>query len=267
MKLLILSLLLAVPGGAAQAALSWKSEAEKRIYYAQTPRLALSLEELEATENAWDVLNVSLKYETGDAQAEVNELKKANPGYAVTRALLSRNGSYRLEIPVLGKDEVIEPQAGMEGPYFSRRYFVPKKDSARVRAAVANLESFVRLSGGLKATVPMEQVVETVTLPGSICQDLTAKGRDIYHIALAFPAVDAKIREIAKEETNREILRDKVLHQCVELRSSEYVYDFAELLGLEVEEPSADQSFTAELKRAVQQEVPIPLQYRTVREN
>lgn len=266
MKLLIISLLLAVHGGAAQAAPSWKVEAEKRIYYAQTPRLSVSLMPMEADENTWDLITVSLSFPIEDAQEEVDQLKKANPGYSVTKAMVAGKGTYQIEVPSLGVNEAANFTPGHEGPYFSWQKILSKKESMKARAAIGDLASFVRVSGGLKATVPAEVVVESVRIPGSICADLTAKGRDIYNVALALPAVDEKIRAMAKEEENRKILLDQVLRNCLELKSSEYVYDFAELLTLKVDEPRVNQDFTAELKRKIQQEQEIPLQYRLVRE-
>lgn len=266
MKLLILSLLLAIPGGAALAAPSWKVEEEKRIYYAQTPRLSVSLIPLEAEENMWDLLSVSLSFEIEDAQAEVNELKAKNPGYAISKARVSGQGIYRIEVPSLEVNEEIQATASIEGPYFKWEKVVSRKESAKVRAAIADLASFVRVSGGLKANVPAEQVVESVRIPGSICADLTAKGRDIYSVALALPAVDEQIRVLAKEEENRKVLREQVLRNCLELKRSGYVYDFAALLKLQVDEPRVNQDFTAELKRKVQQEQIIPLHYRLVKE-
>lgn len=266
MKLVILSLLLAIPGGAAQAAPSWKVESEKKIYYAQTPRLTVSLQPVEADDTVWDILTVSLSFETEDAQVEVNELKRTNPGYSVTKASVNGNGNYLLEIPSLGVNELVAPTAGIEGPHFSWQRLVTKKESPKARAAYANLATFVGVSGGLKANVPAEQVVESVTIPGSICADLTAQGRDIYSVALALPAVEQKIQELAKEEENRKVLRDQILRNCLELKNSKFVYDFKQLLALKVDEPMVNQEFTAELKRSMPQEQSIPLRYRLVKE-
>lgn len=266
MKLLIISLLLAVHGGAAQAAPSWRVESEKTIYYAQTPRLTVSLAELEADEKNWDLVTVSLSFEIKDALEEVAELKRKNPGYTVAKATVSGSGTYRIELPALAVDEQIHATPGIEGPYFSWQRLVTRKESAKVRAAFQDLESFVRISGGLRANVPAEQVIESVRVPGSICADLTAKGRDIYSVALSLPAVDEQIRLLAKEEENRGVLREQVLRNCLELKRSGYVYNFAKLLALEVDEPRVNQDFTAELKRKVQQDQLIPLNYRLVRE-
>jgi hypothetical protein len=266
MKTLIISLLVAIHGGAALAAPSWKVEEEKRIYYAQTPRLSVNLSPLEVDESAWDLLTVSLSFEIEDAKAEVNALKKNNPGYAVSKVSVSGYGTYRIEVPSLGISEAVDLSSGLEGPYFDWKHFVPKKDSARVRAAFADLSNFAHVSGGLRASVPADQVVESVRVPGSICADLTAKGRDIYSVALSLPSVEEKIRELAKEEENRKVLRDQVLRNCLELKRSAYVYDFAELLTLKVDEPRVNQDFTAELKRKVQQDQVIPLSYRLVRQ-
>lgn len=266
MKLIILSLLLAIQGGAAQAAPSWKVESEKRIYYAQTPRLSISTMPMEGDDEMWELLMVSLSFPSEDAQEEVNQLKKANPGYSITKAVVSGTNLYQIEIPSLGVNEAVEVKSGHEGPQFTWQKYLSKKESVKIRSALDDLASFVRVGGSLRASVPAEQVVESVRVPGSICADLTAKGRDIYSVALALPAVDEKIRSMAKEEENRKVLRDQVLRNCLELKRSEYVYDFAELLTLKVDEPRVNQDFTAELKRKINQEQVIPLSYRLVRE-
>jgi hypothetical protein len=266
MKFLIVSLLLAVHGGAALAAPSWKAEDEKRIYYAQTPRLSVNASPLDGGEEMSELLTVSLSFPLEDAQEEVNQLKKANPGYSVTKAIVRGTSVYQIEIPALGVNEAVNVGAGHEGPQFTWRKFLSKKESAKIRPALADLASFVRVTGSLLADVPAEQVVESVRIPGSICADLTAKGRDIYSVALALPGVDEQIRELAKEEENRKVLRDQVLRNCLELKRSGYVYDFAALLKLQVDEPRVDQDFTAEIKRKIRQEQVIPLNYRLVRE-
>jgi hypothetical protein len=180
--------------------------------------------------------------------------------------VVSGNGNYLLEIPSLGISEIVEPKPGIEGPYFNWQYLVPRKDSARARTAFASFATFLSVTGGLRAQVPAVEVVESVTIPGSVCAALTAHGRDIHSVALALPAVEKRIQEIAKEEENRRSLRVQVLRNCLELKRSSYVYDFAALLKLQVDEPRVDQDFTAELKRTVQKEQAIPLRYRLVRE-
>lgn len=266
MKFLIVSLLMAVHGGAAFAAPSWKVEEEKRIYYAQTPRLSVNIHPLDGGDEMSDLLTINLSFPIEDAQEEVSQLKKNNPGYAISKVNVSAYGGYRIEIPALGLSEEAALSSSPEGPHFEWRMFLTKKQGAKARPALEDLASFVNVTGGIKVTIPANQVIENVKVPGSICADLTAKGRDIYSVALALPAVDEQIRELAKEEENRKVLRDQVLRNCLELKRSGYVYDFAALLKLQVDEPRTNQDFTAELKRKVQQEQVIPLKYRLVRE-
>jgi hypothetical protein len=185
----------------------------------------------------------------------------------VTRVILARSGDYHLSIPSLGVEEEVETKPGMEGPYFNWELLVPRKDSARLQSALADLPTFLRVTGSLKATVPQVQVVESVELPASVCQELTAQGRDLAHVVLAYPAVEKKIQEIAKEEENRASLRQQVLRHCLELERSGWVYDFAALLKLKVSEPAAEGNFTAELKRTVQSDLAIPLKYSLRRED
>ena len=255
---------LLLPAGASFAApLTWKIESEKTIYWAPEAVVELAYTSPQADNEYWDRIDISVRYDVAGFAPTVERIKEENPGYQIGRVPLLRASNYLLEIPSLEISEELTTVQSGEGPATDYTMFVSRKDSAKARAAVKQLGSFLRISGQIAASAPKEVLQERASLPASICTSLGEKA-DLHALILAYPELEAKVQAAAQLESNRRSLRNQLLSGCIALEEPRRIDDWKDALSMPLRAVRAAGSFVAETwkKESVRELLPLTYELR-----
>lgn len=213
---------------------SWVIEEQKTVYFAPQPKLQVSVQQIAASDEYWDSLDVEMKYQASLTEKQAEALQRKYPGYQIRRVVLGSQGEFQLEIPSAKIHETLSLSQAVDGPYLSWRAFISRAASKTVRAAIQK-PGFLSLTGNIKASVPQVKVMERVELGLSVCEELTRKDGRIFDVFKSFAAISQKIdRSSTKYTTTREALKKSVLENCVEIDSVENAQSFRELLSARV---------------------------------
>jgi len=260
MKILF-TLLLLVPSFA-QAAQTWKSEEKKIVYFAPDLNVLVDYQELKASEEFWGQVTVSLKYDYDYTREQFETLRAENPGYSVQRVIVGKAADMEITVPSLNLREAVTTLQDTEGPHFHWVKYLNRKESAVVAKASKDLSTFVQVQGKMRVTLPVDKVVERVSIPRSICSKFSKYGNDVYAMVLAYPEMEKEIDAAAKEIPNRDSLKAMVLKNCLDVDRNRRVYSFADLLSIPLRDKGGAGDFQVELKRSVREESQVPVGYR-----
>lgn len=265
-KLSTLAMLgLLLPAGASFAApLTWKIESEKTIYWAPEAVVEVAYTSPQADDEYWDRIDISVRYDVSGFAPIVERIKEQNPGYQIGRVALNRTGNYLLEIPSLGISEELTTVQSGEGPATDHTIFVRRKDSKKARAAAARIDNFLRVTGKVAVNAPTEVLQERASLPASTCQAFGSGRADLHSLILAYPAIDAKVQSVAREESNRASLRAQLLSGCISLDEPRRIDDWKDALALPLRSVVASGDFVAETwkREFVRQTLPLTYELR-----
>ena len=133
---------------------TWRDEDKKILYYLPNPILKLKVLNLSTGDFDFDsMLDLSLSYyDPNPEQASaLDELKRLNPGFTLSRSMLRPSGSIHVSIPSLGISEDINPRPGVEGPYVNNVYYLNVNQTPILRT-LFHANEFIEVTGQVSVT-------------------------------------------------------------------------------------------------------------------
>ncbi len=260
---LIVSPVLSQAARAAEGALmsaQWVRDDLKQVFVAPKPLLKIMLTAIHTEEDYWDRLTIETTYRNPALAEEIDKLQAKYPKYQLSRAVLSSSDQYRLVIPALGVDQSVETMPGSEGPYMTYDVFLSRSKSAALRKALASDANAIQVFGNAIATVPTMKTVERFELGREYCDRLLKGDGTVYSVVKNFTEVSKSLAGLKIQfASTREALQRSLLDRCVDLSEVGVVDSFKKLLGLRVNQRSADVRIVGETRQDVESDQKIEL--------
>jgi hypothetical protein len=246
--------------GAAHAASFWIDSQNKTIHIAPKPVFEISNQEVKADIDHWFMVTFDLKYDFDSMKDQFDEIKAKYPQYKVRKVVINKSGSYELSVPNLDIHELIDPNPGVEGPYFTHTVFFAKSEREKIEKMLSNLESSVELKGSFLANIPVEKLVERAEISADVCDLFQKNGKNVFSAIENFPLVMREIERGAKTEKNQKLLVSMILNSCLEFEEYRRISSFQELLGLPLKVSPVVGGFMVENKETQIESTKVPLE-------
>ena len=260
-------LLVTACGFSAQAATPkyWLNEAEKIVVIAVNPVLKLQLTKLAVDEQTYAQFDVSLNYESTNMKSQIDSVMRTYPGYLSQRVVTSRVGEYRMQIPALGIDRLVDPKPGVEGPYVEDMHFVSRKDYQALKSAMARGESVVRFEGQIQGTVPTMKVLERREVDDRVCYSIVKSFPTVGELISGTTMVSPRalgIQEFQYDSTRVALVND-IRDNCFDTVTPTSVSSFVDLLKVGIRAKPVGRKLFGETRQKVYDREVFPLAYET----
>ncbi|MBC7397428.1 MAG: hypothetical protein H7333_08290 [Bdellovibrionales bacterium] len=208
------------PKAQAESAINtWKDEGRKILYFVPNPVVSTKAFSLKTGDFDFDTqLDVSFSYTENNPETApaLEKLRRENPDYRISRALLNASGDIHVRIPSLQIDEDLTPLPGMEGPYLNKTYYLNRNQASALKGAYLRPQ-FISVSGKVGFVRSMTKQLEYLEMGPEVCVRLFSKGPSLFSVLSNFTGEVHKLEHLTvKHPSTLESIKSSILAGCID---------------------------------------------------